>query len=174
VAGLVAITPASGFVGPVASILIGAVGGVLCFFACNLKSRFGYDDSLDVVGVHGVGGTWGALATGIFATRLVNEAGGDGLLYGNSKQLGVQLVAVLVTWVLGFVMTTIILKVLDATMGLRVTDEDEMAGLDLSQHSETAYALGGSAAYGEYSMGGGSHGAFESMKPAEAKPRASH
>ena len=85
-----------------------------------------------------------------------------------------EVVAVLVTWVLGFVMTTIILKALDATMGLRVTDEDEMAGLDLSQHAETAYALGGSAAYGEYSMGGGHGGAFESMKPAEAKPRPSH
>jgi Amt family ammonium transporter len=174
VAGLVAITPAAGFVTPMASILIGAVAGLLCYTACNLKSKLGYDDSLDVVGVHGVGGTWGALATGIFATKLVNDAGGDGLLYGNPKQLGVQLVAVLVTWVLGFVMTTIILKVLDAVMGLRVTDEDEMAGLDLSQHSETAYALGGSAAYGEYSMGGGHGGAFESMKPAEAKPRPSH
>jgi ammonia channel protein AmtB len=102
----------------------------------------------------------------------VNDAGGDGLLYGNPKQLWVQLVAVLVTWVLGFVMTVVILKVLDGIMGLRISDEDEMAGLDLSQHSETAYALGGSAAYGEYSMAGS--GAFESMKPAEAKVRPSH
>ena len=174
VAGLVAITPAAGFVTPMAAIVIGAVAGFICYTACNLKSKLGYDDSLDVVGVHGVGGTWGALATGIFATKLVNDAGGDGLLYGNPKQLGVQIVAVLVTWVLGFVMTTVILKVLDSTMGLRVTAEDEMAGLDLSQHSETAYALGGSAAYGEYSMGGSGHGAFESMKPAEAKARPSH
>ena len=174
VAGLVAITPAAGFVTPMAAIVIGAVAGFICYTACNLKSKLGYDDSLDVVGVHGVGGTWGALATGLFATKLVNDAGGDGLLYGNPKQLGVQIVAVLVTWVLGFVMTTVILKVLDATMGLRVTAEDEMAGLDLSQHSETAYALGGSAAYGEYSMGGSGHGAFESMKPAEAKARPSH
>jgi len=155
VAGLVAITPAAGFVTPMAAILIGAVAGVICYTACNLKSRLGYDDSLDVVGVHGVGGTWGALATGVFATKLVNEGGGDGLLYGNPKQLWIQFVAVLVTWVLGFVMTTVILKVLDATMGLRVSDEDEMAGLDLSQHSETAYVLGGSS-YGEYSVGGGS------------------
>jgi Amt family ammonium transporter len=173
VAGLVAITPAAGFVTPMASIVIGAVAGILCYTACNLKSKMGYDDSLDVVGVHGVGGTWGALATGIFATKLVNEAGGDGLLYGNPKQLWVQLVAVLVTFVLGFVMTIVILKVLDALMGLRVSDEDEMAGLDLSQHSETAYALGGAAAYGEYSMASGS--AFESMKPAaEPKVRPSH
>ncbi len=172
VAGLVAITPAAGFVTPMASIVIGVVAGIICYTACNLKSKLGYDDSLDVVGVHGVGGTWGALATGLFATKLVNEAGGDGLLYGNPKQLWIQLVAVLVTWVLGFVMTIVILKVLDATMGLRVTDEDEMAGLDLSQHSETAYTLGGSAAYGEYSMTGG--GALESMKPAEAKARSGH
>ena len=154
VAGLVAITPAAGFVTPMAAIVIGAVAGFICYTACNLKSKLGYDDSLDVVGVHGVGGTWGALATGVFATKLVNDAGGDGLLYGNPKQLWIQFVAVAVTWVLGFVMTMVILKVLDAVMGLRVSDEDEMAGLDLSQHSETAYMLGGSASYGEYSMGG--------------------
>ncbi|HEX9479098.1 MAG TPA: ammonium transporter [Methylomirabilota bacterium] len=153
VAGLVAITPAAGFVTPMAAIVIGAVAGTICYLACNLKSKLGYDDSLDVVGVHGVGGTWGALATGIFATKLVNDAGGDGLLYGNPKQLGVQLLAVLVTWVLGFVMTTVILKVLDGIMGLRVTDEEEAAGLDLSQHSETAYTLGGASAYGDARTG---------------------
>jgi ammonium transporter, Amt family len=153
VAGLVAITPAAGFVTPMASIVIGAVAGFICYSACNLKSKLGYDDSLDVVGVHGVGGTWGALATGIFATKLVNDAGGDGLLYGNPKQLWIQFIAVAVTWVLGFVMTTIILKVLDGIMGLRVTDEEEMAGLDLSQHSETAYTLGGPSAYGEARAG---------------------
>jgi Amt family ammonium transporter len=153
VAGLVAITPAAGFVTPMASIVIGVVAGFICYSACNLKSKLGYDDSLDVVGVHGVGGTWGALATGIFATKLVNDAGGDGLLYGNPKQLWVQFVAVVVTWVLGFVMTTIILKVLDGIMGLRVTDEEEVAGLDLSQHSETAYTLGGGGGYGEARAG---------------------
>jgi Amt family ammonium transporter len=136
-----------------ASIVIGAVAGLICYSACNLKSKLGYDDSLDVVGVHGVGGTWGALATGIFATKLVNDAGGDGLLYGNPRQLWIQFLAVAVTWVLGFVMTTIILKVLDGIMGLRVTDEEEMAGLDLSQHSETAYTLGGPSAYGEARAG---------------------
>ena len=153
VAGLVAITPAAGYVTPMAAIVIGAVAGIICYSACNLKSKLGYDDSLDVVGVHGVGGTWGALATGIFATKLVNDAGGDGLLYGNPKQLGIQLLAVLVTWVLGFVMTTVILKVLDGIMGLRVTDEEEAAGLDLSQHSETAYTLGGASAYSDARTG---------------------
>ena len=171
VAGLVAVTPAAGFVTPMASILIGAVAGVLCYTACNLKSKLGYDDSLDVVGVHGVGGTWGALATGLFATKLVNEAGGDGLFYGNPKQVWVQLMAVLVTWVLAFVMTTIILKVLDAIMGLRVNEQDELAGLDLSQHSETAYVFGGSS-YGEFS--GGSGAFAEAMRAAEAKARSSH
>ncbi len=153
VAGLVAITPAAGFVTPMAAIVIGAVAGFICYSACNLKSKLGYDDSLDVVGVHAVGGTWGALATGIFATKLVNDGGGDGLLYGNPRQLWVQFIAVVVTWVLGFVMTTIILKVLDGIMGLRVTDEEEVAGLDLSQHSETAYTLGGGGGYGEARAG---------------------
>ena len=169
VAGLVAITPAAGFVTPMASIVIGAVAGVICYLACNFKSKLGYDDSLDVVGVHGVGGTWGAIATGIFATKIVNDAGGDGLLYGNPKQLLYQAIAVGVTIVLGFVMTAIILKVLDGLMGLRVSEEDEQAGLDLSQHSETAYALGGGT---EYSQTGGSGGAFaEAMRATEAKAR---
>jgi Amt family ammonium transporter len=145
VAGLVAITPASGYVGPLASILIGAVAGFLCYNACNLKTRLGYDDSLDVVGVHGVGGTWGALATGLFATKAINAAGADGLFYGNPAQLWNQIVGILASWALGFVVTFILLKVLDATMGLRVTEEDEVAGLDISQHSETAYSPGGSA-----------------------------
>src|SRR3972149_4091813 len=149
VAGLVAITPASGFVAPLPSIIIGVGAGVLCYTACNLKTKLGYDDSLDVVGVHGVGGTWGALATGIFATKTVNDAGADGLLYGNPGQLWKQIVAIGATLLLGFVMTVVILKVLDAVMGLRVSEDDELAGLDLSQHSETAYALGGSSAGGD-------------------------
>jgi ammonium transporter, Amt family len=145
VAGLVAITPASGYVGPMASILIGAVAGFLCYNACNLKTKLGYDDSLDVVGVHGVGGTWGAIATGLFATKTINAAGADGLFYGNPGQLWNQIVGIVAAWVLGFVVTFILLKVLDAVMGLRVTEEDEVAGLDISQHSETAYAIGSSA-----------------------------
>jgi len=170
VAGLVAITPASGFVGPMASIVIGAVAGALCYTACNLKTRFGYDDSLDVVGVHGVGGTWGALATGLFASKAINEAGGDGLFYGNPGQLWTQVIAVLATYALAGVVTLVILKVVDAVVGLRVTEEDEVAGLDLSQHSETAYApIGG---YGELA---GSSGAFaEATRGGDAKARAAH
>jgi Amt family ammonium transporter len=170
VAGLVAITPASGYVGPMAAIIIGALAGVLCYSACNLKSRLGYDDSLDVVGVHAVGGTWGALATGLFASKAINDGGADGLFYGNPGQLWTQLVAVLATYVVAAVMTLIILKVVDAVIGLRVTEEDEVAGLDLSQHSETAYTLGGGS-YGEFS-GGGQTGAFaDAMRAAEAKAR---
>jgi Amt family ammonium transporter len=170
VAGLVAITPASGYVGPMSALVIGALAGVVCYSACNLKGKLGYDDSLDVVGVHGVGGTWGAIATGLFASKAVNDGGADGLFFGNPGQLWIQLVAVVATYVLAIVMTFIILKVVDAIVGLRVTDEDEVVGLDLSQHSETAYAFSG----GSYSeMSGG--GAFaEAMRGAEAKPRPVH
>ena len=139
VAGLVAITPASGFVGPVSSIIIGGIAGVVCFSACNLKPRLGYDDSLDVIGVHCVGGTTGAILTGIFASKAVNPAGADGLLFGNPGQLVIQIVAVAVSLVYCFVGAWILLKITDALVGLRVTQEDEVAGLDLSQHGETAY-----------------------------------
>jgi Amt family ammonium transporter len=172
VAGLVAITPAAGFVGPVASILIGALAGFLCYSACNFKAKLGYDDSLDVVGVHFVGGTWGALATGLFATKTVNDAGGDGLFYGNPGQLWTQLVAVVASIVLAMVLTAIILKVVDALMGLRVSDEDEMAGLDLSQHSETAYMGASGGSYGEFSSGGGAFA--DAIRGSEAKPRPAH
>ena len=139
VAGLVGITPASGFVGPMSSIFIGAIVGVACFSACNLKATLGYDDSLDVVGVHGVGGTTGAILTGLFASVAVNPAGADGLFFGNPAQLGKQLIAVAVTLVYCFVMSYILLKVVDAIVGVRVDRDDEVAGLDLSQHGETAY-----------------------------------
>jgi len=139
VAGLVAITPGSGFVGPMSALWIGIGGGIFCSIACSLKPRFGYDDSLDVVGVHGVGGTWGALATGLFASKAINPAGNDGLLFGNPGQLGIQLVAVLATLILAIVGTYIILSIVKAVMGLRVADEEEMIGLDLSQHNERAY-----------------------------------
>ncbi len=141
VAGLVAITPASGFVGPLAAVLIGMAGGFLCFSACNIKARLGYDDSLDVVGVHGVGGTWGAIATGLFASKAVNPAGADGLFYGNPGQLGVQVIAVLAAMLFSAAMTVLILKVVDAVIGLRVAGDHEITGLDLSQHSETAYTF---------------------------------
>jgi len=139
VAGLVCITPAAGFVSPVSAMIIGAVGGILCFTACNVKSYLGYDDSLDVVGVHGVGGTWGALATGIFASTLVNPDGANGLLFGNPGQLWIQFVSVVATIVFAFVGTAIILGILKATMGLRVSDDEEQMGLDLSQHEERGY-----------------------------------
>ncbi len=139
VAGLVAITPASGFVGPMPALLIGLGAGIFCYIGVVSKNRFGYDDSLDVVGVHGVGGTWGALATGLFASKLINDAGADGLFFGNPALFGVQALAVVVTWVYAFLVTFILLKVLDWTMGLRVSEEEEESGLDLSQHSETGY-----------------------------------
>jgi Amt family ammonium transporter len=141
VAGLVAITPGSGFVGPVAAIIIGAVAGIVCYYAVVMKRRFGYDDSLDVVGVHGVGGTWGALATGLFASTTVNAAGTDGLFFGNVALLGPQIVSILATWIYAGVGTWIILRILDASMGLRVSDEDEQMGLDLSQHNEAGYVM---------------------------------
>src|SRR5438309_9189176 len=143
VAGLVAITPACGFVGPLAAMVIGGVAGVLCFGGCHRKGRLGYDDSLDVVGVHGVGGTWGALATGLFAWKAINGGGADGLFHGNPGQLWVQLLAVLATIALAAPMTYVILKIVDALIGVRVREDDEVTGLDLSQHSENAYVLGG-------------------------------
>jgi len=139
VAGLVAITPASGFVGPISAIWIGIGGGVLCSMACSLKPGLGYDDSLDVVGVHGVGGTWGALATGLFASKAVNAAGNDGLFFGNPGQLWTQIVAVAATWILAVVGTYILLSIVKAIMGLRLADDEERMGLDLSQHNERAY-----------------------------------
>ena len=171
VAGLVAITPASGFVGPVSALMIGALAGVFCYSACNFKSKLGYDDSLDVVGVHGVGGTWGAIATGLWASKAVNPDGADGLFFGNPGQLWTQIVAILASYALAAVMTAVILKVVDAIVGLRVPEEDEVAGLDLSQHSETAYVLGGGS-YSEFSGGGAAFS--EAMRAAEAKTRVAH
>jgi Amt family ammonium transporter len=139
VAGLVAITPAAGFVGVIPSVLIGLGAGVFCYFGVSLKSRFGYDDSLDVVGIHGIGGIWGALATGLFATKAVNAAGADGLFYGNPGQLWVQFVSVVATLAFSFIVTYALLKIVGAITPLRVTEEEEEAGLDVSQHSESAY-----------------------------------
>jgi len=141
VVGLVAITPASGYVTPLASIAIGIGAGVFCFLAVRMRSRSRLDDSLDVWGCHGVGGTWGALATGLFASKAVNPAGADGLFYGNPVQLWYQFIAVAVVWAFSFSFTWIILKVIDVTMGLRVKDHEEEMGLDLSQHGEAAYRI---------------------------------
>ena len=139
VAGLVGITPAAGFVGPLSAIVIGVAVGVVCFAACSVKFKFGYDDSLDVVGVHGVGGALGALLTGVLASTAVNPGGADGLLFGNPGQLWIQFVSVAVTAVYCGGVTYILLKIVDAVIGLRVTEDDEQVGLDLSQHGETAY-----------------------------------
>lgn len=141
VAGLVAITPASGFVTVPAAIIIGFSAGILCFLAIKLKNRLKIDDALDVFAVHGVGGTIGALATGIFATVAVNSAGANGLFFGNPKQLYVQFIAVGAVWVYSIVMTYGILKVVDLAIGTRVKKKEELEGLDLSQHGEPAYRL---------------------------------
>jgi len=147
VAGLVCITPAAGFVQPMPAFVMGIAVGIICFLACTkLKATFGYDDSLDAFGVHGVGGTLGAILTGVFATREVADpvlvsGGGNpvGLVDGNTSLLIGQLVAVAITWVLAAVATFIILKILDVTMGLRVRRDEELQGLDLSQHGEEGY-----------------------------------
>ena len=141
VAGLVAITPASGYVTPMSALVIGLIAGAICFFAVGVKFRLGYDDSLDVVGVHCVGGITGALLTGVFASKLINPAGADGLLNGNPGQLMTQFVAVAASVAFAFVGSLILLKLVDAVVGLRVTEDQERMGLDLSQHSEVGYAL---------------------------------
>jgi len=137
VAGLVAITPGAGFVGPMSAIIIGAIAGVGCYLAVSyLKPAMGYDDSLDVFGIHGVGGTWGAIATGLFAS-----VGAKGAFFGNPGQVLIQIEGVVATVVLAGAGTFIIIKVVDAIIGLRVTPEDEVMGLDLSQHGENGYNL---------------------------------
>ncbi|MEJ2586922.1 MAG: ammonium transporter [Deltaproteobacteria bacterium] len=141
VAGLVAITPASGFVGPMSAIIIGFIAGLLCYGGVLLKSKLGYDDSLDVVGIHGVGGTWGALATGLFASTAINSGGADGLFFGNPGQLWIQFVSVVATLVFAFVMTLIILKVVDVLVGLRISEEEEERGMDVVLHNETGYSF---------------------------------
>ena len=141
VAGLVAVTPAAGFIEPWAAVLIGGIAGVLCYFALGLKTRFGFDDALDVVGIHGVGGTTGAILTGVFATVAINSAGRDGLLYGAPQQVLIQLVGVVAAWAFSFGVSIVILKLTDALVGLRVDEETESRGLDIAEHSEEGYIL---------------------------------
>lgn len=142
VAGLVAITPASGFVNVMGALIIGLLVSLFCFLAVSvIKPKFGYDDSLDAFGVHCIGGAWGALATGLFATKAVNAAGADGLFYGNPAQFLIQLKAVAITAVYSFVVTFVIYKIVDLIMGVRVSHEDEVMGLDLTQHHERAYTI---------------------------------
>ncbi len=143
VAGLVAITPAAGFVGPGSAIIMGLIVGPLCYFAVSkMKTKLGYDDSLDAFGIHGVGGIFGALATGVFASSAINPAGVDGLLLGNSHLLLVQVEAVLATITFAALGTFIILKALSLFAPLRVSDEDEETGLDITQHGEDGYNYG--------------------------------
>ncbi len=141
VAGLVAITPASGYVDVSASILIGLGAGTFCYVAIQLTRRLHVDDALDVFGVHGVGGAWGALATGLFATVAVNSGAADGLVYGNPAQLGIQAIAVAASITYSAGMTFVILKVLNLFVGLRVAEHEEVLGLDVSQHREPAYQI---------------------------------
>lgn len=141
VAGLVAITPASGFVGPISAVIIGLVAGALCYSAISLKSKFKYDDALDVVAVHGCGGTWGAIATGLFASTAVNPDGANGLFFGGFSLVFIQLVGVIATFIYSGILTWLILKLTDRLVGFRVSDEEEMTGLDLSQHNEVGYNL---------------------------------
>jgi len=140
VAGLVGITPAAGFVGPLAGMAIGAGAGVVCFLAVALKSRMGYDDSLDTFGVHGVGGAFGALATGVFASAAI-QAGKTGLLEGNMHQITIQAVGVLAAVLYSAVVSLVLLKLVDAVLGLRVDERAEELGLDITQHGEAAYDM---------------------------------
>ncbi len=142
VAGLVAITPAAGFVGPMDAIWIGVGVSVICyFFVAVVKTKFGYDDSLDAFGVHGVGGIWGALATGLWATKAVNPAGNNGLFYGNPGLFLVQLKAVAITIAYSFIVSFVLLKIVDVLLGLRVSEDEERIGLDLTQHRESGYTI---------------------------------
>jgi Amt family ammonium transporter len=140
VVGLVAITPASGFVTPIAAILIGIGAAAFCYYAMLFRVKRNIDESLDVWACHGIGGTWGAIATGIFATTLVNPAGFNGLLYGNPSQVIIQITAVAATWLYAFAGTFILAKIIDAAIGLRASEREEDVGLDIAQHAEKAYA----------------------------------
>jgi ammonium transporter len=141
VAGLVAITPASGFVSPLPAVIIGLAAGVVCYLAVAVvKAKLGYDDALDAFGVHGVGGTLGAIATGLFASKAVNPAGADGLFYGNASQLTTQVIGVAASWIFAIVATYVLVKVVGLVMPLRTSPEQEVQGLDITEHGERGYA----------------------------------
>ncbi|HEY5957528.1 MAG TPA: ammonia channel protein, partial [Polyangiaceae bacterium] len=144
VAALATITPTAGYISPVSAIIVGFAAGILCYCGVLLKEHFGYDDSLDAFGVHGVGGIAGSLLLGVFAQKAWNAAGADGLLAHNARFLGVQLVAVLATTAYSVLVTWGLLKVLDATVGLRVKSDIEREGLDVNLHGEAGYAIGAS------------------------------
>lgn len=140
VAGLATVTPGAGYVSPFSAILIGALTGVMCYFAIVWKGKFGYDDALDVVGIHGVGGVLGILATGLFASKAVNSGGADGLFFGGISFFGLQALTVLAVAGFSVVVTYVLLKIVDALVGIRVTPDEESSGLDLSGHNERAYS----------------------------------
>ena len=139
VVGLVAITPASGFVSPGSAIIIGAGGAVISYFCIMLRNHWNIDESLDVWACHGMGGTWGAIATGIFASKAINPAGADGLIHGNGSLLGAQFIAVATVIVFSMAVTYVLAKLIDVLWGLSVSDAEEQVGLDISQHGEEAY-----------------------------------
>lgn len=141
IAGLATITPASGFVGPMPALVIGLLAGGVCYMALNMKGRLGYDDSLDAFGVHGVGGILGTVGAGLFAEKIINPSGADGLFFGNPHQIVVQITAIAAVVIYSFAVTLILMKLIDWGMGLRVSEEDELLGLDLSQHEESGYTL---------------------------------
>jgi len=141
IAGLVAITPAAGFVAPMPALIIGFVGGAVCYIAVAVvKQKLGYDDALDAFGVHGIGGTWGAIATGLWATKEVNPAGADGLFYGSSDLLVAQLISIVVAYALAIVGSYILFKIVSSFMQVRADDAEEVAGLDIVEHGERGYA----------------------------------
>lgn len=166
VAGLVAITPAAGFVAPWAAIVIGFASGLVCYGAVTMKERFGYDDSLDAFGVHGVGGLLGALLTGVFAQKSLNDAGADGLLFGHARQLGLQALGCVAAGAYAVVLTLGILKVIDLAVGLRVSRDDEREGLDINLHGEEGYVM---SSFGSFL--GDRVSAEESEEEAEGAPQ---
>lgn len=139
IAGLATITPAAGFVGPMPALVIGMAAGLLCYTALNAKTKFGYDDSLDAFGVHGVGGTLGTIMAGLFASIAINAAGANGLLFGNAKQLAIQAGSVVLVAVYSFIVSLVLFKVIDMVIGIRVNKDEETEGLDISQHGEAGY-----------------------------------
>jgi ammonium transporter, Amt family len=141
IAGLATITPAAGFVGPMPALAIGVAAGLLCYTALNAKTRFGYDDSLDAFGVHGVGGTLGTIAVGLFASLAINSAGANGMFFGNPRQLAIQAGAVALVALYSFVVSLVLFKIIEKLVGVRVDVEQETEGIDISQHGETGYTI---------------------------------
>jgi Amt family ammonium transporter len=169
VAGLATVTPASGFVGPMGALAIGALAGIACYGGVLLKSRLNYDDTLDAFGVHGVGGAVGTILLGVFAAKAWNANGADGLLAGNLSFFGKQILAVAVTAAYSVAGTLVILKVVDALVGLRVTADEEREGLDINLHGEEGYSIG-SSTYGHAELATDASGAESELESARGNP----